>query len=262
MERGDEILLERRDGSIAVVTINRPNKRNACNQAAWRGIGKAFRALADDGDIRLGILTGTGGHFSSGDDVLDYAAVRNHPVDGEAYRNDIRESYAAIMASPFPVIAAISGYCVGGAVSLCFACDFRIATPDARFAIPPGRLGQVYPAEQCRRLAALVGMTEARRLLFTAEQFDALYARRIGLIDALAENDPVIEAIRFAEPMQNCAPLSIAGTKLIMNAIASGRVDQQAGAIAAAIRRADESEDAIEGARAFAERRRPRFVGR
>lgn len=262
VELRDEILLERRDNGVAVVTINRPAKRNACNQAAWRGIGRAFRTLAQDGGVRLGVLTGAGGHFCAGDDVLDYAAVRNHPVDGEAYRADIRESYAAIMAAPFPVIAAISGYCVGGAVSLCFSCDFRVATPDARFGIPPGRLGQVYPAEQCQRLAALVGLTEARRLLFTAEQFDAAHARRIGLLDALADGDPVDEAIRFAEPMSNCAPLSIAGTKLIFNAIAAGRVDQQAETIAAAIRRADESEDIIEGARAFAERRRPRFRGR
>lgn len=262
VELRGEILLDRREGGIAVVTINRPAKRNACNQAAWRGIGSAFRDLVGDGGIRLGVLTGAGGHFCAGDDVLDFASVRDQAEDADAYRADIRESYAAIMAAPFPVIAAISGYCVGGAVSLCLACDFRIGTPDARFGIPPGRLGQVYPAEQCQRLATLVGLSEARRLLFTAEPFDAAHALRIGLLDAMADADPVAEATRFAAPMQDCAPLSIAGTKLIFNAIAAGRVEQEAAAIAAAIRRADASEDVVEGARAFAERRRPNFRGR
>lgn len=262
VELRGEILLDRREDGVAIVTINRPAKRNACNQAAWRGIGLAFRALAQEGGIRLGILTGAGGHFCAGDDVLDFASVRDHAEEADIYRADIRESYAAIMAAPFPVVAAISGYCVGGAVSLCLACDFRIGTPGAIFGIPPGRLGQVYPAEQCQRLATLVGLSEARRLLFTAERFDAAHARSIGLLDVLAEGDPVAEAIRFAAPMRDCAPLSIAGTKLIFNAIAAGRVEQEAEAIAAAIRRADDSEDVAEGARAFAERRRPNFRGR
>lgn len=262
VELRDEILVTRREGGIAVVAINRPAKRNACNQAAWRGIGAAFRALAQDRGMRLGILTGTGGHFCAGDDVLDFASVRDHAEDADIYRADIRESYAAIMAAPFPVIAAIPGYCVGGAVSLCLACDFRVGTATAQFGIPPGRLGQVYPAEQCQRLATLVGVSEARRLLFTGERFDAAHAQRIGLLDALTEADPVEAAIRFAAPMQDCAPLSVAGTKLIFNAIAAGRVEQEAEAITAAIRRADDSEDVAEGARAFAERRRPNFQGR
>lgn len=259
----DEILIERHtDLPVAIVTINRPAKRNACNEAAWRGLGRAFSELARDGDTRLAVLTGAGPHFCAGDDIRDFSRVRDDAAAAEAYRASIRGSYAAIGAAPFPVIAAIAGYCIGGAVSLAMACDFRVASLTAIFGLPPARLGEVYPIEQTRRLAMLAGPSWARRILFSGTRVDAATALDIGLVDELAENDPVAGALEFGRMMLGSAPFAIAGSKRILNAILDGAEAREAEAFAAAIRRAEESEDIREGARAFAEKRVPRFTGR
>lgn len=260
---GDEILLTRpADQPVAIVTINRPAKRNACNGAAWRGIGGAFRSLAAEGGTRLAILAGAGAHFCAGDDIGDFSRVRDDAAAAAAYRAAIRESYAAIGEAPFPVIAALSGYCIGGAVSLAMACDFRVADATAIFGLPPARLGEVYPIEQTRRLAMLAGPAWARRILFTGERVDAATAQRIGLVDALAPSDPVAAALEFGRAMTESAPLAVAGSKRILNAVLDGTDQRDAALLAAAMRRAEDSEDIREGARAFAEKRAPRFQGR
>lgn len=260
---GDEVLIERRtDLPAAIVTINRPAKRNACNEATWRGLGDAFRSLSRDGTTRLAVLTGAGAHFCAGDDIKDFSRVRDDPAAADAYRAAIRESYAAIGAAPFPIIAALSGYCIGGAVSLAMSCDFRTADASAMFGLPPARLGEVYPVEQTRRLVMLAGPSWARRLLFSGERVDAATAHRIGLVDALAGTDPIAAALEFGRAMTESAPLAVAGSKRIVNAVLDGADQRDAALLAAAIRRAEESDDIREGARAFATKRPPRFQGR
>lgn len=255
---GDEVLLTRlADQPVAIVTINRPAKRNACNEAAWRGIGAAFRSLAAEGGTRLAILAGAGAHFCAGDDIGDFSRVRDDAAAAEAYRRAIRESYAAIGEAPYPVIAALSGYCIGGAVSLAMACDFRVADATAIFGLPPARLGEVYPIEQTRRLAMLAGPGHARRILFSGERLDAASAHRIGLVDAVTEADPVSAALDFGRGMIDSAPLAAAGSKRILNAVLDGTDQRDVAALIAAMRRAEESEDIREGARAFAEKRQP-----
>jgi enoyl-CoA hydratase/carnithine racemase len=256
-----EILVDRSRASIVIVTINRPAKRNACDFAAWRDLASVFAALAGERETRLAILTGAGGHFSAGDDILAFAAVRGNAELESSYRRSIRDCYAAIEATPFPVVAAISGVCVGGACSLALRCDFRIADRTARFGIPSARLGLIYPTEQVQRLTALIGLGNARRWLYSGSLYDAEEAKRTGFVEALADHNVIDEVVAFTTPMICNGPLAIAGTKLQLNAIAGDQLATHTAAIDALSVKADNSEDYAEAVRAFAEKRKPRFRG-
>jgi len=137
-----------------------------------------------------------------------------------------------------------------------------VADRTARFGIPAARLGIVYGVADSRNLIALVGLANAKRILFTAQRFDAGEAARIGFVDEVVDA-ALGEATRaFAATLAENAPLSIAGAKLILNAVANGEVSERRGAIEAAVERSNESQDYRDGVQAFLEKRKPRFTGR
>ena len=255
------ILHEERVG-ITVITINRPAHRNALDGAAWLDLGRAFAAASAQPETRAIILTGAGGHFCAGDDIVAFSKVRDDPARRSVYWDGIMQCYAAIARTPVPVIAAISGPCVGGGCTLALRSDFRLADSTARFGVPPAKLGLVYPAESTRLLVAVVGITMAKRLLYTGEIIGAQQAQACGLASAIVEGDVLRAAIEFAQPIVANAPLSLAASKLICDAIATDRVDEVQAQFDELFRRADASDDCREGARAFAEKRPPRFTGR
>ena len=257
-----EILVDRSREQIAIVTINRAYRRNACDFAAWTDLLTVFATLAKDPDVRMAILTGAGGDFCAGDDIIAFRAVKNDPRAADEQRKRIQDCYTALQDTPFPVIAAISGVCVGGGCSLAMCCDFRIADASARISVPVAKLGLVYPTIQLQRLCALIGVQGARRWLYTGEMVTADEARRAGFLDALSEYDLIETAVAFGGPVMSAAPLSIAGSKAQLNAISAGQVAAKESELDAIATRADNSEDFEEAARAFAEKRKPRFVGR
>ncbi|HVF63091.1 MAG TPA: enoyl-CoA hydratase/isomerase family protein [Casimicrobiaceae bacterium] len=256
------ILLDQHRRNVAVITINRPQRRNALDGDAWRDLGDAFNNASANADLRAVVLTGAGGHFCAGDDIVAFSRVRDDPPRRAVYWNSIMDCYAAIARVPVPVIAAINGVCVGGGCTIALRSDFRIAHRSARFGIPPAKLGLVYPAESTRLLVAIAGVTVAKRLLYTGDILDAAEAHGCGLASAIAEGDVVEAALAFAEPILANAPISLAALKLICDAIVSDRVDEVRDEFEDLFRRADASEDSREGARAFAEKRPPRFTGR
>lgn len=255
------ILIDRPQPDVCVVTINRPAKLNACDREAWEGLAATFRSLAGDREVRLAVLTGAGGNFCAGDDINAYAAVRTDAAASAFYRQAIRDAHQAIENAPFPVIAAIDGVCVGGGCSIALCCDFRVAGGTARAGIPAARLGLAYSLEHCQRLVALVGLANARRILFTGEIVGAEQAHAMGLFDQLVEGDSLPAARALGASLSTNAPLSIAASKASLAAIALGPTEARRAAVAEAFRRAEASQDAAEGARAFAEKRKPRFTG-
>jgi len=257
-----DILVAKRTPQIAIVTIDRPARRNACDLAAWRDLAAAFTALGQDRTIRLVILTGAAGHFCAGADISEFVALRADSAAGAAYEHVVEACYDTIAALPQPSVAAVSGSCVGGGCALAMSCDFRIAHGDARFGIPAAKLGAVYTIRECNLLISLVGLAHAKRILYGGSLMDAAAASRIGLIDELADGDPIEAAIGFAGDMIGNAPLSIAGAKLVLQSIAQGTLEQSKPAIQALIDRAFDSADSKEGGRAFLEKRRPHFSGR
>jgi enoyl-CoA hydratase/carnithine racemase len=257
-----EITVERLHSGIGIVSINRPEKRNACNQSAWQQIADAFTLLGQDNTTRLAILTGAGGHFSAGDDITAYNDAKTIPGSAERHRMSVLSSYDAILNAPFPVLAAIEGVCVGGAVSLAMCCDFRVAHPSARICIPVAKLSLVYPTIHIQRLVQLVGASFARRWLYSAEFVDSAAAFQAGFFDAVNEQPAVATAIDFCAAMLDRAPLSIAGTKRQINAIASNTLAEERERIEAAITNAEESSDYQAAVQAFREKSSPVFTGR
>lgn len=257
-----ELVVEAPTGGVALLRINRPGKRNALDRSTWQAVADAVDSLTRAGDTRAAILTGAGDHFSAGDDIVAYNASKADPSAAEMHRRSIVAAFDAILQAPFPVIAAMRGACVGGAVSLAMCCDFRIGHESARLCVPVARLSLIYPTAHIQRLVHLVGAAAARRWLYTAEFVDAQSATRAGFFDALTQGDVVDAARAFAAPMLDKAPLSLRGSKMQLNAICSGTLQQVSEAIERQIREVEDSEDYQAAVRAFREKSLPRFVGR
>lgn len=256
-----DLLIERRDSGIAVVTINRPRRRNAISSSLWRELRSTFESFADAQDVRAVILTGAEGHFSAGADISEFSELRADSEMGQVYETDVEACYEAIFSLPKPTVAAVDGYAVGGGCALAMTCDFRVSSPRAAFGIPAARLGIVYSPRECRMLQTLVGIANAKRILFSGDTVPAGRALEIGLVDELSDDDPVAAAAGLLKGMADNAPIAIAGMKLTLNAIAHDRLDDQEASIREITDRAFDSEDYREGAKAFIEKRKPAFVG-
>ncbi|MFE9186097.1 enoyl-CoA hydratase/isomerase family protein [Micromonospora haikouensis] len=236
-------------GPVATIVISNPGRRNAMTPAMWRRLPVLLDRLEADERIRALVLTGAAGTFCAGADLGDLDELLDA---GDASIAVAAEERLAAFARP--TVAAIEGACVGGGCQLAVACDLRLAAADARFGVPPARLGLVYPAPTTRRLARLVGPSAAKHLLFTAELIDAERALRIGLVDEVLP--PVGLAARVA-----ALTATIAERSRLTVAAAKEIVDDRADAerIAWWHRQVRDSGEAREGVAAANGRRAPRF---
>ncbi|WP_420996119.1 enoyl-CoA hydratase-related protein [Cupriavidus sp. 30B13] len=249
------------EDGLAVLAIDRAEKRNSLTLAMWRAIGHTMARLDARDDVRVIALTGTGTSFCAGADIAEFATVRANEHQVAEYEQAVDGCCDAIEAVSKPTIAAINGFCMGGAVNVAMACDFRYAVPGAQFAIPAARLSIVYGIKGTRRLFHLVGLANAKRILFSGERLDAADAYRIGLVDAIVQDVPG-HTRQAAAILADNAPLSISGAKAILNSLASGAGPMTAEAVQALVDGAAASEDYAQGRQAFAEKRRPVFRGR
>lgn len=249
-----------RDGAIATVRLDRPDRHNVIDFRMWIALAEIFEGFARDSSLRGVILAGTGKSFSTGADIADFDETRGTPEQGLEYERQVDRACDAIAALGVLVIAAIRGYCYGGACNLAMASDFRFVAPDAKIAIPAAKLSIVYSARGMTRLVALVGLAEAKRIFFTARPFDAERALATGFADELVD-DPVLAARTWLDEVAGLAPLSIAGAKTILNMAAMTDREFDPALAHEVTYRALTSADYAEGRLAFAEKRSPRFRG-
>ena len=249
-----------RDGDLVTVTLDRPSRRNAVTLAMWRALAGIFEDFARDRSIRGVILTGAGGTFSAGADIADFEQTRASREQGIAYEVAVDAACDSIAGLGRPVVAAIDGFCMGGACNLAMACDFRFVSPRATMAIPAAKLSIVYGVRGTARLLALVGLSEAKRIFFGAGRFEAERALANGFADRI-EADPVVAARAYLTELAALAPLSIGGAKAILNALSHPDTPFDMAAADALIERALTSRDYAEGRAAFAAKRAPRFEG-
>ena len=255
----ERIEIKRRNG-IAHVALNRPSARNAVTLAMWQQLADTFSQFTADRDLRAVVLTGEGKDFSVGADISEFDKIRNDRQQSAEYEVAVDTSSTAIAELGKPVIAAVSGYCLGGGCHLALACDFRFADRTATLGIPSAKLSIVYGVRSVQRLLALVGAPNAKRILYLGDRYSAEQARSMGLIDEIHE-DARLAAEQFAERLAANAPLSIAGAKFMLNGLSMGAGALDLVAAQRLIDAASDSEDFKEGRRAFAEKRPPRFRG-
>ena len=269
---------------IAVVTLNRPDNRNAMTYAMWRTVPAIFAALDRNPEVRAVILTGANADFCAGADIAEFAQVRDDVTQATAYEVAVDACCDAIAGISKPTIAVVRGYCLGGGAHLAMSCDFRYAAAEAVFGIPAARLAIIYGVRGTRKLLSLVGLPTAKRILFGAQHFPAAEALRIGFVDHVAAaasadsrswwqrlfggakqveaGDPMVEARGFARSLVEHAPLSIAGAKELLNGMSMGTGALDLAHAEALIAAAAASDDYREGRAAFSEKRAPRFQGR
>jgi enoyl-CoA hydratase/carnithine racemase len=255
-----DILVTTRD-RIAVVSLNRPEVRNAVTLYMWRELTGIFSHLASEESVRAIVLTSSGADFCVGADVSEFGKVRENRDQSAEYEVAVDACSAAIANVPKPVIAAICGYCLGGGCHLALACDFRFADYTAKLGIPSAKLSIVYGVNSVQRLLAVVGLANAKRMLYSGERYAADRALSMGLVDEISD-DAISSALAYAGTLAGNAPLSIAGAKFMLNGLSMGEGGLDLVAAQRLIDLAADSEDFREGRRAFAEKRTPRFRGR
>jgi len=235
-------------GPVTLVTIDRPERRNAVDREALDGLERALADAAAAG-TRVLVLTGAEGNFCAGADLggvedTEFVAALNRVLEG-------------LRTAPFPTLAAVEGFALGAGTQLAAACDLRVARPDATFGIPAAKLGLMVDHWTVQRLTRTAGEGPARAMLLAAETYRGERCFELGFVQRLGGVD---DALAWAHQIAALAPLTVAGHKLGINE--AERFEPTPRVYADAFRRAWESEDLREGMAAFRERRTPRFEGR
>lgn len=253
-----------KDGDVAELVIDRPEKRNALTDAMWAAVPDILASVESDRGAKVLVIRGAGDRaFSAGADIDEYRARIGNAEWGRRSRESVDAAIRAVRNMSKPTIAAIGGTCVGGGVSLALAADIRLAEPAAIFRIPPARLGLVYPFSDTRTLVQLVGPAWAKRLLFTAYTLHADEALRIGFIDELSSTAEglVARARGLAVEIAELSQFSIRASKRYIRLILDGLTaesDETWELSGSALT----GEDHAEGVTAFLEKRSPRFTYR
>jgi enoyl-CoA hydratase/carnithine racemase len=254
----DFVRYEKRD-RIAWVTINRPEVLNALHPAANEELSRVWDDFVADGDVWVAILTGAGERaFSAGNDLKWTAqhGVPRMPKGGFAglvARDDIWK----------PIIAAVNGFALGGGLEIALACDVIVAVESARFGLPEPRVGLTAAAGGVHRLPRHIPLKIAMGLMLTGRHITAAEAARLGLVNEVVPSAELLAAAeRWAREICECSPLAVQATKQAALLGLGRPVAEAMSASYPAVRKLFSSEDAVEGPRAFAEKRKPVWRGR
>jgi enoyl-CoA hydratase len=252
----EAVLTEAGDG-VLLVTLNRPDARNAVNAALAAGLAAALDRLDADDDLQVGILCGAGRGFSAGMDLKAFVAGESPHVEGRGFAGIVERPPAK------PLIAAIEGFAVAGGLEIALACDLIVAARDARLGIPEVKRSLVASAGALLRLPRRIPYHVAMEMALTGEPISAQRAYEVGLVNRVAEpGEAVAGARELARAVAANGPLALIASKRILVEAPGWAEDelwQRQGEVAGPVMT---SEDAREGATAFAEKREPVWKGR
>jgi enoyl-CoA hydratase len=252
----ESVVLTEARGPVLVITINRPDARNSMNRAAAEAMGAALDRLDADSDLSVGVITGAGKGFSAGMDLKGFAGGE-FPVAGD-------RGFAGIVqrSARKPLIAAVEGFALAGGLEIALACDIIVASKEAKLGIPEVGVGLFAGAGALLRLPRRVGQGQAALLALTGKPISGEEGHRIGLVDRLVEpGGALTEALSLAETIAANAPLALAASKAVLvDGFTKPDTEfwqwqQQF------FQEVFTSKDALEGARAFAEKRPPSWQG-
>ncbi|MCH9018740.1 MAG: enoyl-CoA hydratase/isomerase family protein [Proteobacteria bacterium] len=257
-----ESILVERDGAIATVVLNRPEKLNALTRAMWRRLGEIIESLSADDDLRCVVLRGAGGKaFAAGADIGEFETERANRERAGVYAAEVGRAIASIEACRHPTLALIEGACVGGGLEVAAFCDMRICGESSSFGVPIKRLGLVVGYEELRGLIALVGRAATLEILLEGRIFGADEALRMGLVNRVVPDGKVEEeAYATARRIAEGAPLVARWHKRFVK-----RLDDPAPLTEAELEETlacYDTDDFRRGYQAFLAKKKPDFTGR
>ncbi|MCH2498175.1 MAG: crotonase/enoyl-CoA hydratase family protein [Erythrobacter sp.] len=251
----EEVLTSEEDG-ILVVTINRPEAKNAMTKAAAEGIAAAMDRLDSDDNLRVGILTGAGGTFCSGMDLKGFLRGESPSIEGRGFGGIVQKPPEK------PLIAAVEGYALAGGLELMIACDLVVANAGAKFGIPEVKRGLVAAAGGVMMLPDQIPERIAMELALTGDFIDAARAYELGLINRITDGEALVAAKELAASIVANGPLAVRVSKQVIKQSRGWPMDERYTRQTQLIAPVFVSEDAREGAAAFAEKRAPNWKGK
>ena len=250
------------EGPIGWITFNNPARRNAVSLDMWKSIPIILDRFENDPAVRVIVLRGAGeAAFVAGADISQFEQSRSSAAGNAEYDQAVDGASQRLHECSKPTIAMIHGYCIGGGVSIVVSCDLRISADNGKFGIPAVRLGLGYGHKGVKKLVDLVGPSYAKEIFFTARQFTAAEAQMMGLVNRvlpLAELESYVR--NYCATIADNAPMTIHAVKRTVNELLRG-ADADLALSERLVKECFESQDFIEGRRAFMEKRRPVFRG-
>jgi enoyl-CoA hydratase len=254
------LLVEIRD-TTAIVTFNRPAVLNAINTETVTELGAALAALAENAQVRVIILTGSGRAFVAGADIAEMSTKT--PAQARAYSELGHRVMDSIQSLKKPVIAAVNGYALGGGTEVVLSCDFSIASDQARFGLPETILGVIPGWGATQRAARLIGTAHTKELIFTGALIDARTACEIGLINRVIPHEQLMDnVLQLAQKIGEQSPLALSMAKKIINEGMDKSLREGCSLETEVFSSLFDSHDQKEGMKAFLEKRKPQFSGR
>jgi len=253
-----------RCGPVAEIVLANPRRRNAITFQMWCDLATQMNALAEDDTVRLAVVRGEGDKaFSAGADISEFAQWRSEPDKLATYNEATLCGMSALEYFPKPTIAAIRGFCIGGGLELALACDIRLCSDGAEFAITPARLGLGYDLHDTEYLVRRLGADATREILFTARRYNPMEAQRLGIVSRHAASDNFDAMLEeYTSQIAANAPLTIKASKVIIREALKTQSERNIDLCDQLVQTCYASEDYKEGRAAFAEKRQPVFTGK
>jgi enoyl-CoA hydratase/carnithine racemase len=256
-----DVVLLSREGDIATVTLNRPDRLNALDKAMWERLAGIMADVGGDGTTRCVIVQGAGAAFGAGADVAEFGTERDSPAKAAAYAGVMGAALRSLRDCPVPTVAQVHGACAGAGLEIAIHCDLRIAGEGSRFGAPVQRLGITMPYPEIAALIELVGHGTALEILLEGRMFGAAEAYQKGLISRLVSDEALAEEVQAtARRIADGAPLVHRWHKTFMRRLLDPTplsAEELAESYAACA-----TEDYRIGIRAFLAKEKPKFSGR
>ena len=262
---GGKLLLDEPAEAVARLTLHRPDSRNALDHETLNGLAEAMPRLDRGIEVRCVILTGAGGIFSAGYDIGGFSADEFESEAESLVAHPFARGLDAVAAHPWPVVCAINGHALGGALELTLCCDLRICARGAKLGMPPAKLGLIYGHTGLQRFIDAIGVPRTKELFLTGNNLAAERAEEIGLVNEVADDDELeTAAVELAAGIAANAPLSMRGNKHAIDTLNSQArlTSEQERELIELRESCFRSEDFREGVAAFAEKRKPVWKGR